>query len=384
VDILRAIALVGIVVVNYQSPNLTGAGYAARGGADSVVRTIVDLFFNGKFYPLFSVLFGFGMATQIIKARTRAGGFRLFYLRRLFVLFCIGVLHSILVWQGDILHVYAFWGLLLLACAGLSNRSLLVGGFVLITAGAFQRPLVDLFHLNGSVEQGLQGVRVYASTAAYGSLISRLVSQFVSDGVHLNTYFRQLDIPGLFLLGLYAGRRDLLSDVRGHAVLIRRVMFAAMAIGLFGLGWEFAVRRLAGAAGNAGGMPARIAGLLGGSTPTMIAKLYYKPALAVFYGCALILLLSRPLFVRWLRPLSMLGRMSLTSYLVQCVIAAILFFGFGLYGRVGPAFACALAVAIYTVQIPLSAWWLRRYRFGPMEWVWRSLTYGKRQPLRAT
>jgi uncharacterized protein len=144
IDIVRAVALIGIVIVNYQSPNLTGAGYASLGRMDHLANSIIQAFFNGKFYPLFSFLFGFGMSIQLTRAQARGVAFVPFYLRRLLVLFVLGILHSVLVWNGDILHVYAFWGLLLLACSRVPDRWLLVASLVLIGLCGFQNPLIRL------------------------------------------------------------------------------------------------------------------------------------------------------------------------------------------------------------------------------------------------
>jgi uncharacterized protein len=108
------------------------------------------------------------------------------------------------------------------------------------------------------------------------------------------------------------------------------------------------------------------------------------PALCFFYAAALTLLAQRERWKIRLAPLAAVGRMALTNYLFQSLVFTTIFnsYGLGLYGKVGPALILALAVLIFTLQIPLSVWWLRRFRFGPAEWLWRTLTYGKLQPMR--
>ena len=108
------------------------------------------------------------------------------------------------------------------------------------------------------------------------------------------------------------------------------------------------------------------------------------PLLALAYCAGVTLLWQRVRWQRWLRPLAPLGRMALTNYLLQSLVAALLFhgYGLGLARRVSPSLALLIAVAILAGQLPISGWWLRRYRFGPVEWLWRTLTYGRRQPLR--
>lgn len=107
-------------------------------------------------------------------------------------------------------------------------------------------------------------------------------------------------------------------------------------------------------------------------------------ALALWYASAVVLLVERPAWRRRLAPLAAAGRMALTNYLLQSLVCTTLFYsyGLGLYGRVGPAGGLLLTLAIFGGQLAFSAWWLRRFRFGPVEWLWRTLTYGRRQPLR--
>ena len=104
-----------------------------------------------------------------------------------------------------------------------------------------------------------------------------------------------------------------------------------------------------------------------------------RPILCAFYMGAVVLLAQRPVWRAAMSPLASVGRMPLTNYLMQSVIATTLFYGyaFGLYYRIGPAVGVLIAFAIYAVQVAYSAWWMARFRFGPMEWLWRTLTYGK-------
>jgi uncharacterized protein len=107
-------------------------------------------------------------------------------------------------------------------------------------------------------------------------------------------------------------------------------------------------------------------------------------ALSFFYASVIILLAQRQPWKTRLAPLAAVGRMALSNYLFQSLVCTTIFYGYGLglFGKVGPAAGVGLTFAIYAMQIPLSLWWLRRFRFGPMEWVWRSLTYGRLQPMR--
>src|SRR5215813_11983096 len=104
--------------------------------------------------------------------------------------------------------------------------------------------------------------------------------------------------------------------------------------------------------------------------------------LAAFYASLILLLWQRSSWRRWLAPLAAVGRMALSNYLLQAVIVVPVCLGLGLFDRVTPSLGVLLALAVWSAQVPASVWWLRRFRFGPAEWLWRSLTYGRLQPMR--
>jgi uncharacterized membrane protein YeiB len=175
----------------------------------------------------------------------------------------------------------------------------------------------------------------------------------------------------------------MLEGPRFKKVFIRRVMMAAFAIGALGLLWRPGLLRVERLLGTDSGALYSAIDWLASPSIARLTKLYHGQALAIFYCSLVLLLLTNDRCLRLLKPLSSLGRMALTNYVSQCVIGAILFYGLGLYAQVGPAKALGLALLVYALQIPLSVWWLSRYRFGPLEWVWRSLTYGRLQPMKA-
>jgi uncharacterized protein len=174
----------------------------------------------------------------------------------------------------------------------------------------------------------------------------------------------------LFLIGLNLGKLEFFRDVRARLPRVRRMLPWIAALGLIGNGIYVAGQSLGPFS------PGRFL--------AVALWVVAAPALAFTYISVLLLLWQRPVWKRLLSVLAPVGRMALTNYLLQSLICTTLFYsyGFGLYGKVSPSVGLLLTVAIFLVQIPLSAWWLRRFRFGPMEWVWRSLTYGKPQPMR--
>jgi uncharacterized protein len=172
----------------------------------------------------------------------------------------------------------------------------------------------------------------------------------------------------LFFIGLWAGRRHLLEAP--DYPFIRRVIVWALAIGLIGKA-PYATDLLTGA-----------------FTPLLssfffaLSFIISGPAIGFFYMGALLLLLRLPVWQERLFPVALAGRMALTNYLMQSLICTTLFYGygFGLYGQIGPALGVLLTLLIFSLQVLFSRWWLSRYRYGPMEWLWRSLTYGEAQP----
>ncbi|HUG99568.1 MAG TPA: DUF418 domain-containing protein [Gammaproteobacteria bacterium] len=220
-----------------------------------------------------------------------------------------------------------------------------------------------------------------AETYALGSFgqIASLRARVFREKIasYATSYIRWFsDTFALFLLGLYAGRRRIFHGVATHRQFIRRVMWWGLTLGLTGAAFATIMR---------GGSPFR-----GESVPFIIgalanlAETLGSPALGLGYVAALTLLLERDAWKRRLGPLGAVGRMALTNYLLQSVAFVLLFFGYGLglFGKVGAFGGFMLTLPVFAFQIVASRWWLRHFRFGPVEWLWRSATYGKWQSMR--
>ncbi len=170
------------------------------------------------------------------------------------------------------------------------------------------------------------------------------------------------------LIGFIAGRRRFFADIPGHLPLIRKITWWCGGIGLV---VAVGIDRLPATPGG-GGL----------NTLAVVRLVLYalnRPILCAFYMGVIVLLAQRPVWRTAMSPLASVGRMALTNYLMQSVIATTIFYGYagGLFYRIGPAVGILIALAIYAVQVTYSAWWMARFRFGPMEWLWRTLTYGK-------
>jgi uncharacterized protein len=371
-DALRGVALFGVLLVNLLTifrvslfaQFLPGAAGPPRSDADRVVARILAIGLEFKAFTLFTLLFGIGLAAQHERSRRRGIAFSSYAARRLGFLLVLGLAHLFLVWNGDVLTLYAVLGMLAATLLGLSTRVLLVLAVALFGAHLYPLPFPPPFASFSALRTHvLEANRVYA-TGTFGEVLAfRIHEVRPITALLLWTTPRVL---GLFLLGACAWRKGIF---RGEQ---RTLVRAVGAVGLvLGGAMSWAATAEAVDLGTWRDVVSRSASLL----------------LALGYASAVIVAFEQPGLPRVRSALGLLaplGRMALTSYLTQSVVLSVLFYGwgFGLYGRLGEARAAAVGVVIFVVQAALSAVWLRRYRFGPVEWLWRSFTYGAKQPMR--
>lgn len=378
IDILRGVAILGILVVNM------GLFSQPEPPPDGTVQRLILFFAQEKFKALFSFLFGLGLAVQLLRADARGARFLPLYTRRLCVMLLIGVAHFLLVWDGDILHDYALLGFVLLLFRHRYPKTLLVGAGALLAIPLLFYGITTSSAVTGHVNPPVKQWIAYETGAdedqtsddysdvysrgSYAQLVAQRAGELPRD---VSPDTDDAYVLAIFLLGLYAGRRKILHDVSAHLPFIRRVQRWGLLIGV---------------AGNA-------AFAIGGSfdpSPTSVMQnvgrmclVVAAPAMMLFYAATIILLTQRKTWRRRLAPLGAVGRMALSNYLLQSLICTTIFYGYGLarFGKVTPSLGLLLTLTIFLIQIPLSVWWLRRFQFGPVEWLWRSLTYWKRQPM---
>ncbi len=397
-DMLRGFAVFGILVVNmtgFKSPGIPlgpGGESLWTGALDHVVARLIGLAMTMKFVTIFSFLFGVSFALQMLRADARGVPFLPLYLRRLSALLLIGLIHGFLIWYGDILVLYAVVSLFLLLFRACKPKTLLILAVTLFLLSFAKWELIlwrglgtETLRQGSAVGRALpepaaqDRIQADAALRAYGrGSFAEVMSQRARDA--LSAYSASfnpsiasnpmLRVLGLFLLGLYVGRRAIFRNLPVHRPLFRQVWTWGLGLGLAGnLGlyflyfpalpsWTRFLRSLATAVG--------------------------VPALAAFYVSTLVLLSGTPAWTRRLAPLAAVGRTALSNYLLQSVVCTAIFYsyGLGLYGKVGPAAGLGLSLLIFAAEVPISIWWLRRFRFGPIEWIWRSLTYAKAQPMR--
>ncbi len=380
IDILRGVALFGILLVNMEAygwPLFMDGAREWERLPDRLTDWLIRFLAEGKFYPLFAFLFGFGMAVQMARTQARGARFLPLYTRRLVVLLLIGAAHALLLWAGDILVPYALLGFILMLFRKRSGKAVIVWAAIALLI-ALAVNAVFIGRGDGLANDGILRLLDARATRAYAhGTFADIFSQRLLDLIILYV-LAPLSFPHIlvmFLLGLYAGRRDFFRDADASGAAARRALPWVLGLGLVGnLIFVVAGVRASRSESNLAA--------LGASTSFLIAG----PILSAAYVAVVLLLVQNEIWrgrLLWLVPL---GRMALTNYLLQSLICTTIFYsyGLGLFGTVGPARGALLAVAIYAVQVPVSIWWLQRFRFGPVEWLWRSLTYWRLQPMRIT
>lgn len=372
IDVLRGVALLGVLCVNLINEFRVSIFQqflpASTGGSwlDHAVQATVSVGMELKAFALFSLLFGVGLAIQF--ERLAATSRRLPLLtRRLLVLLGFGLIHLCFIWNGDILTEYALVGLLALPFLHASHRVLVVTAAVALAIYAalpFWLPDTFFWPSGVSLQQYVQtATAVYAGGTWADVIRFNLVEIPHLIPLHVLVAPRTF---GLFLLGVMAWRSGLLR----HPERYRRLLVGMAAVGVV-LG--FGMNLLDPSSAWHGW--AAVISVLNTLGPVV---------LAIGYGAAITVLYMFTGAGRVLGVLGPLGRMAFSNYLAQSLIFGWIFFGYGLgrFGQMSPSHAMGLGVAVYVFQIMLSQWWLKRYRFGPMEWLWRTLMYGERQPWR--
>ena len=392
-DVLRGFALMGILIMNM--PGFSYSGWHESDGShywpsqvDQIAEQVRDALFSGKFNSLFSVLFGLGFTIQFARMQQMdpLHADRL-YLRRLLVLLVLGLLHAWVFWFGDVLHVYAVLGIVLLfGLRRVSDR-----GLVAIMVGCLVYPVVASLLRVAFVSKEFVASRVaigkdFAATndIAFGSgsffdatrETMRLMAFEYGDLYSLwGTFGWYVSMTLTMLLGVLAGRRRWAQRIPALMPQIRRLTWIMLGAGL-------TLSATAVMIWEANRTP-------GPSLIKTFAGLCYnvsRPMLMVFYVLLIVQLFQRESWKPLFKPFEWAGRMPLTNYLMQTAICTTLFYGwgFGLWAKVGPAAGLALSLVLFFgIQVPWSYWWLRSHERGPLEALWARLTYGRTGPVKA-
>ena len=389
IDVLRGFAVLGILIVNMQGFARVSSAYTnpASGrileAADQWTWAAIYLFADTKFISIFSLLFGVGIAIMSERMASRGlSGTGLHYRRQLWLL-VIGLMHAFLIWHGDVLVAYALCGFLLYPLRNLApRRQLWLGG----AAVSVVVILLGLFALALPYLPEAERADLMAEWAPAQEVIDAEIATF------RGSWTDQLpERSSLYLLAIGA--------VFPFYVLWRAGGLMLVGMALYRLGVVTGARSTAfyrwmAALGLVTGLPLCAWGASAVFRPDLewdqvmfnTQLLNYVGSIGVFLGyVALIMLMVKGGWLTWLRRrLEAAGRMALTNYITQSIICTLIFYGhgLGLFERVSAPGQVGIVVAIWTLQLAWSPWWLARFRFGPLEWIWRSATYMKRQPMR--
>lgn len=342
-DILRGIALFGVLTVNLITAFRVSIfaqflpPEAPQGLLDGLIAGVVRHGLEMKAFAVFSLLFGVGLGIQH-QQLAQGGRARYWLTRRMLALLAFGLLH-LLLWNGDILVEYALAGLLIVPMLGMRKRVLAVASALMFALYLAGMPVT--LPSASWIEQHLPMAQHTYATGSYAHILRFSIAEIAYLlPLHVAVFPRTL---ALFLLGAWIWRSGVLRDLGGH----RRLLLWVGATGLMG-GGALAVAEFTNAA-------------------TIV--------LALGFGAAVVVCRHR-----LLRVFAPVGRMAFSNYIAQSVVCSLFFFGYGLgqFGQHGPAAGFAFCVLLFTMQTLLSAWWLRHHRFGPLEWLWRTLMYGRR------
>ena len=384
-DLLRGWAMFGVLWSNLND------SYGTRDPVTSLDRALSWTQYwlvESRFYSLLILLFGIGFGIQLTRADGLATDLRRTYYRRTATLLAIGVVHGTLIWRGDILTIYALVAFALVMFRTASTRRILVVALLLWFVG--QTIVREAMFLSGLqiMLPGSSG----ESTAIYAH-----GTWLQIEPVRVGGYLQWLGRWGLpsyvsilasFLMGLWAVKSGYLRRVISEPRATRRLL--AMALGAAAIGyasWHWADTLWPRAQAPANLVPAfPFPYFQREMLRQLVLKLFNwaTEGTAVAYACVLLLLWQRPHGERLLHPLAAAGRMALTTYLTQSIVCTLLFYGYGLgwYGSIGFTGMLLITLILFAGQMAASTWWLARFRYGPAEWLWRTLTYGRAPDMR--
>jgi len=382
VDILRGFALFGVILVNVFYFNVPAQYFSEfyNQFTDPLNKSlfhILSWFFTGKFYPIFSFLFGLGFSIQFLNARQKNVNPYTFLARRLTILLLFGLAHIIFVWEEDILFIYAVFGFVLLALVERSPKFILVTALTLYFAPHVFTAVSNFFQFNIHPSVTLDSISTYVNfytTAPYWQILQERIAIYLQKFSQLEVLISQLNRLAFFLMGLYVGKKNYIATYRKESQYWFKVLLVSFCV--FSTGfladkiWLKDLENL------------RSPTLLLSIEEIVIGITSLFQVFIYMIGFLLLLTINRlrPFFT----PLSHIGRTALTVYLMHSTVFSFIFYSFGLklYGSLAPVQLFTIAIGLFFVDVILSILWLKYFQYGPLEWIWRSLTYNKVLPLR--
>lgn len=382
-DIFRGFAILGIFVVNITIMNSTFLNqdeFAQQftSNIDLFSVKILQLFFYTKFFPIFSLLFGLGISMQALKMYDDGKLTSVFFTRRMLILFAYGVCHILFLWSGDVLNLYAILGLFTTLMIKRSNTFIITLSIIFLVFPFYEEVLNYIFTLID-----------FQPSSFLANYTGASVNQIMNngtyiEGIKLRTLEYLTNIPmlfgflapiacSMFLLGLYLGKIKIYQTIDSLIEKIKiPMLFLALITNIYRVLFLFVLVK-----------------------NEIFSSDVYRP---IFIKLMVICDVAMGLFYLWLlgwlyynrnwkkilSPLKYVGRMALTNYILQSFIGIILFtsIGFSLYETMSPSKTLVVAFLVFIFQVVLSKIWLTYFKFGPLEWLWRCLTYGELLPIK--
>ncbi|MCK7592057.1 DUF418 domain-containing protein [Pseudomarimonas salicorniae] len=388
-DLLRGFALLGILLMNIQVFAMPGpaytnpSNYGDLGGVNLWVWVLTHILADQKFMSLFSMLFGAGVCVFTERAMEKTGHAAALHYRRTFWLLVFGLIHAHLIWYGDILYSYALCGLLLYLFRRLSPRALLIWSAVFLLVPAVYSGFIQwaMPYIPAEAKAGMMqswappAEKIQAEVSGYqGSWIeqqsqrhqSALMLETVVFAIHF--FWRAM---GMMLLGMALYKLGVLSGRRPPAFYTRMLLIGAIlgiSLSAWGVHWNFS---------HGWSLEAS---MFGGS----LFNYFGSIALALAYVGLVIRLYQAQAAVGLQQRLRAVGRMAFSNYIAQSLLCTFVFYGFGLglFGQVERWQQLLVVLAVWTLQLIWSPIWMRHFLFGPLEWLWRALSYMQRPRMR--
>lgn len=390
IDLLRGWAMFGVLWSNL---NASYGTVSPTTTANRALSWTQDWLIQDRFYTLLCLLFGVGFGIQLLRANERGADVRTTYWRRSAALLAIGIIHGTLIWNGDILTMYALAAFMLVMFRDVGTSRLLPAALCLwVVVPWMVSKLMFVTGLRFPTLSGVESILHGPAGLGHGSWLH---AAHLRLALYLDWYGRwpltsYWTVVATFLVGLWALKSGYLHRVIKEPRATRRLLAWSIAIAVAGYAvalvwmkiWPPPHRRLP--ASNSG--PDFWVFLVYPRALVYRALEWSTEATSIAYAAALLLLWQSGRARRFLRALGAAGRMALTTYLTQSIVCTLLFYGYGLgwYGRTGFTGMLIITVVLFGIQMAASVWWLERFRFGPAEWLWRTVTYGRAPRMRVT
>lgn len=397
-DVLRGFAILGIFIANlngfsWYSDDLKNSSPYLLPGWDQKMNFLHHMFIEGKFYSIFSLLFGWGIALQFKRADVKGLNALPTVRRRLFFMLILGAGH-LLLWPGDIVFFYALLGFILLPLRKLSAKTMVITGAILILSPILiyaakshwqflNAPAGLMYETGGKLDSKLldadlstdQGIADYLKNASWWQALKANISGFFYRYGYLFFVSRIPKVLGMFLVGYALGRSDFYKNIDRNRKVVYIIISAGLLMGLpanyylayymshhMGDYWQL----------KTNGLYQTIAYTLG------------VVPLALAYVGIFMLSFQTNGGKKILSVLAPAGKMAFSNYIFQTLVGSFVFLGAGLgyMQEVGPVYYSIFGIIVFIFQVILSHLWLRNFNYGPLEWLWRSATYKKWQPMR--